>query len=1175
MSKKLRWMFLAVCLGAVLFVGPAQAGPKDVATLSKTLRAPGANEPARSSKAEDGALTFLGAPPGGYFDIAHGKASDPAAVAKSLITEHGGALGIESDQVAFETSRIRHSDTRSSVKLNQTYQGLPVFGAQVNVQVNRAGGVECMFSDIWRDTTAFDEGDLSLVPAISQVNAAANAIKAVIDLYDQDDLETAGDPELLIYDPSVLGRKGPACLAWRVVVQSASNIRFRYAVFINAANGESVLRYSLVPRALNRMIYDADNTFPSNFIGTLVRSEGQPPVSIADANSAYDYFGDTYDFYKSEHDRDSINDKGLPLSGTVRFCLPYDECPLENAFFVTGPLGDPIANRMYFGEGFVADDVVAHELTHGVTSFESNLIYADESGALNEMMSDIFGEFVDLSNGRGTDTPEVRWMMGEDTPLGAVRSLQDVANPAYGNWFYPVIDYVGDTPIVDYSSPFFLTMPDRYKGPGWYEGPLDEGGVHHNCGVGLKLCYLLTDGAEFNGWETQGMGIPKVADLFYECQTNLLLPAADYSALYNALGQAAINLGFNGQDRLNIEFGCTAVEIADWSGKTLRQFRAMPTAGGVELQWQNPSLPGFSRVVITRHQSRFPNDPIEGTLVYEGLGTPVGEGLLVGCTDAEVTPGQEYYYSIFAEFTAGWYPLRLYSRTIASEGSTNGYLSEHFSALDQSLPDLAYRRIEFTPVVDMDKAIASGQSDSYFFYGNYVVRINDPVAEPVMGLPVSRANSVLLPLYDDEVFPVEAANLYGPIPLFGRYYDEFIIGANGYIAPREAVAISWDGVGYYVDDFLTLEWPVTLGSHFEIPRISPLYADLLPWAGGQVWVKSLPEKLVVTWEGVPAYGEWLTNTVQVELHYNGRIAFTYGQLGLEASTVIGLSDGKGVPIETADLTEEVSAADGVFRIDAIPPVYAQMGEIVQFTVRALNVPAGSVVTYSMAWPDGQIPDLATINPETGEFAWPTTSDDAGSHRLRVLAQAAGAAVSQEVFIYLTSALQQPAAANLQITWTGDPFDEPGDNAILYASYDYVRPTDQSGGDGGEGDTILYWFQNGVSVFPLANQREVPPFLTAPGDEWSFAVVPRTRDGREGPSFMSEIVTIREESEASTPALEMRSDVNGDGKVNVVDVQLVVNAVLGRDIGSYNANVNGDDKINASDVQFAVRFALSR
>ena len=72
---------------------------------------------------------------------------------------------------------------------------------------------------------------------------------------------------------------------------------------------------------------------------------------------------------------------------------------------------------MVFGPGFAgADDVVAHELTHGVTDFTSELLYVYQSGAINEALSDIIGELVD--QGRGTDD-DSEWLLGESLPIGA------------------------------------------------------------------------------------------------------------------------------------------------------------------------------------------------------------------------------------------------------------------------------------------------------------------------------------------------------------------------------------------------------------------------------------------------------------------------------------------------------------------------------------------------------------------------------------------------------------------------------------------------------------------------------------------------------------------------------------------------------------------------------------
>jgi len=90
----------------------------------------------------------------------------------------------------------------------------------------------------------------------------------------------------------------------------------------------------------------------------------------------------------------------------------------------------------------------------------------------------------------------------------------------------------------------------------------DDGGVHTNSGVNNKLCYLLTDGDIFNGQTVFGMGIDRVADLYYEVNTHILTSGADWTDLYNALVQAAINLGWSVRDRNNLYRACAAVEIA-------------------------------------------------------------------------------------------------------------------------------------------------------------------------------------------------------------------------------------------------------------------------------------------------------------------------------------------------------------------------------------------------------------------------------------------------------------------------------------------------------------------------------------------------------------------------------------------------------------------------------------
>ncbi|HET9907107.1 MAG TPA: M4 family metallopeptidase, partial [Anaerolineales bacterium] len=198
--------------------------------------------------------------------------------------------------------------------------------------------------------------------------------------------------------------------------------------------------------------------------------------------------------------------------------------------------------QMVYGNlfGFArADDVVGHELTHGVTQYESNLFYYYQSGAINESFSDLWGEYYDQTNSQGTDTAAVKWQIGEDvTGYGAFRNMSDPA--AFGD-------------------------PDRMSSPNYHTGDDDNGGVHHNSGLNNKAVYLMVDGGSFNGKTVTALGWDKTAAIYYEAQTNLLLSGSDYSDLYYALQQACSNLtgqhGITSANCLEVKDAIDAVEM--------------------------------------------------------------------------------------------------------------------------------------------------------------------------------------------------------------------------------------------------------------------------------------------------------------------------------------------------------------------------------------------------------------------------------------------------------------------------------------------------------------------------------------------------------------------------------------------------------------------------------------
>ena len=80
------------------------------------------------------------------------------------------------------------------------------------------------------------------------------------------------------------------------------------------------------------------------------------------------------------------------------------------------PLGNAVwtlARRLLSGTAGRRTTWSANEYTHGVTEYESNLNYTMQSGAINESFSDIWGEFIDLTNAKGGDSASVRWLIGK------------------------------------------------------------------------------------------------------------------------------------------------------------------------------------------------------------------------------------------------------------------------------------------------------------------------------------------------------------------------------------------------------------------------------------------------------------------------------------------------------------------------------------------------------------------------------------------------------------------------------------------------------------------------------------------------------------------------------------------------------------------------------------------
>jgi hypothetical protein len=240
----------------------------------------------------------------------------------------------------------------------------------------------------------------------------------------------------------------------------------------------------------HRLVYDARKK--DSLPGKLVRSEGEPKVADAAVNEAYDFSGDTFDFYLERFGRNSLDDAGMTLISSVHVGEAdggdrYQ--PMNNAFWDGSQMAYGDGDGVVFQCFTKSLDVVAHELTHGVQSFASNLLYRGQSGALNEHFSDVFGVLVRQWR-RGETAEKATWLVGREVlvPAATRRGIRDLEHPGTAYRDDPVL---GSDPQPNHM--------DRL-----YEGAADSGGVHINSGIPNRAFVLVAQALGGPAWETPG-----------------------------------------------------------------------------------------------------------------------------------------------------------------------------------------------------------------------------------------------------------------------------------------------------------------------------------------------------------------------------------------------------------------------------------------------------------------------------------------------------------------------------------------------------------------------------------------------------------------------------------------------------------------------------------------------
>ena len=276
----------------------------------------------------------------------------------------------------------------------------------------------------------------------------------------------------------------------------------------------------LVPQvpSSRRTVYDAEHRGRLVLPGRLVRAEGDPPVADAAVNEAYDGAGTTYAFYRDVYGRDSIDGEGMELVSSVHYGVRYENAFWNGVQMVYGDGGDQL-----FVEGAFtrALDVIAHELTHGVTQYTAALEYSLQPGALNESFSDVFGVLVkQYAAWQRADPEDSKWLVGEGTLMPrwgrALRSLKA-----------PGTAWVGDRQPATMDG--YVDLPDDN------DPRNDNGGVHINSGIPNHAFYLAATAVGGYAWETVGR-------VWYVALTDRLGPTAQFADAATATIEIARDL---------------------------------------------------------------------------------------------------------------------------------------------------------------------------------------------------------------------------------------------------------------------------------------------------------------------------------------------------------------------------------------------------------------------------------------------------------------------------------------------------------------------------------------------------------------------------------------------------------------------------------------------------------
>jgi Zn-dependent metalloprotease len=445
------------------------------------------------------------------------KATDGRKQALEYLTRFKTLYGLVDPSAELVLSRVTRLHGEHFF-FSQVHQGLPVLHAEIAVHL------------LDGEVLAVNARHAPGLPEFPQATVRSSSARVTLfEAVPASSLEETAEPRLVISCPHLItGIAAEPRLTWRFFVKGVSRETrkpSRWEVLIDAHRGSVLLIHELarqdtpekdflIHTANNTNAADCDDINTTEWLdedGALDDYPGSFPGGDADADAAFTLVNQVYDFYHANFGRHAWDDSDGEMEVLVHLDAPT---AFSNAFY------DPNCNHLSFTDGMVTRDMFAHEYTHAVIEETSDLVYMNQSGALNESYADVFGAFFDGD-----------WTHGEGSAGGTSR---DLGNP-----------------------PNIGAQPDHMSNFQFIASNIDNGGVHTNSGIPNKAAFLISEGGTHRGLTVRALGRDKAMQLYYLAMTSLtstsqLQDAADVTVFSSTLLSIFPGTGFTFDDTCQV-----------------------------------------------------------------------------------------------------------------------------------------------------------------------------------------------------------------------------------------------------------------------------------------------------------------------------------------------------------------------------------------------------------------------------------------------------------------------------------------------------------------------------------------------------------------------------------------------------------------------------------------------